>query len=306
MKNIYFLPAWGQSSKEMLETLKLQTPDQTGTWKSISATTKLFEADAFILQDYTTPEMESFLKLNDLWEQTYYFSREVPGAGPIKEYSQVKSFSYLKESSYLYTKWAYPNESNGGVSISYNSLMEEAAPEKSKNLLCIQSSKRILSGHRLRLKFIEKFCSQAPQSMDLYGNIIQDAAFKKFSNKFEMKENNKFLTSQEYKYCLAFDNGQYRNYFGTQFTDALLSWCIPIYWGAPNIEEFFPADSFITFDTTDEDEINRIVELINDPDDYAKRLPALTEARNLVLKKYNIWDTINEVVTTGKSTWGDF
>ena len=55
-----------------------------------------------------------------------------------------------------------------------------------------------------------------------------------------------------------------------------------------------------------EDEINRIVELINDPADYAKRLPALTEARNLVLNKYNIWDTINEVVTTGKSTWGDF
>ena len=130
MKNIYFLPAWGQSSTEMLETLKLQTPAQSGKWKSIAATTKLFEADVFILQDYTTPEMESFLKLNDLWEQTYYFSREVPGAGPIQEYSQVKSFSYLKESSYLYTKWAYPDENNGGVSISYDSFAQEEPIEK--------------------------------------------------------------------------------------------------------------------------------------------------------------------------------
>ena len=51
------------------------------------------------------------------------------------------------------------------------------------------------------------------------------------------------------------------------------------------------------------DEIELISNIINDPEDYKRRLPALKEARQLVLDKYNIWDTINEVITTGKSTW---
>jgi hypothetical protein len=288
----------------MFETLKHQTPNGQGSWKSIQGTNQLFDADAFILQDYTSDEMESFLKINNLWDRTYYFSREVPGAGPIKQYEAASTFSYLDGSSYLYTKWVYPDETNGGVSTSYDALLNAALPAKKKLMICIQSSKRRLHGHKLRLDFIEKFCTKAPQCVDLYGGITKDSTFAKFNNKHQMRENNKFLTSEDYKYCLAFDNGQYNNYFGTQFTDALLSWCVPVYWGAPNIDDFFPSGSFITFDATDENEIDRIIELINDPDDYAKRLPALTEARNLVLNKYNIWDTINEVVTTGKSTWG--
>jgi len=305
MTNIYFLPAWGNSSIELLEAMSLQTPQNSCEWKTIKGTKDIFEADAFILQDYTTAEMESFLKINNLWEKTFYFSREVPGAGPIKNYPGTHEYSYLDGSSYLFTKWIYPNEHNGGISTSYDALTNYSASKK-RNMLCVQSAKRILPGHNMRLDFIEEFCTIAPESFDLYGGITQDETFKNFSNLERLIENNKFQTCAEYKYCLAFDNGKYANYFGTQFTDSLLSWCVPIYWGAPNIEEFFPADSYISFDAEAPDrerEINRIIEIINDPQDYDRRLPALTKARNLVLNKYNIWDTIDEVITTGKSTW---
>jgi hypothetical protein len=34
-------------------------------------------------------------------------------------------------------------------------------------------------------------------------------------------------------------------------------------------------------------------------DDYDKRLPALTEARNLILNKFNFWPTIKSVIDRG-------
>jgi len=306
MTNVYFLPAWGNSSIELLNSMKSQTPKESGQWKNIQGTADLFAADAFILQDYTTPEMEGFLKSNNLWDATYYFSREVPGGGPTKDYPQIPhQYSFLNQSSYLYTKWVYPNVTNGGISTSYDSLQEYAV-SKSKNMLCVQSNKKFLEGHAIRIRFIENFCREAAGAFDLYGGIVQDSNFQSFKNREYLIANSKFLTSAPYRYCLAFDNGQYNNYFGTQFTDALLSWCVPVYWGAPNIGDFFPEDAYITFDAKNPDEIKRIVDLISDPSEYERRLPALKTARNLVLNKYNIWDTINEVVTTSKSTWGDF
>ena len=300
---VYFLPAWGNTPSQLLEAMKLQTPDNSGIWKHIEGTDNIFETDFFIMQDYTYPEMESFLDINNLWEKTYYFGREVPGGGPIKRYPQVKSFSYLDKNSYLFTKWVYPSQINGGVSTSYNELGSFKPPKKNKSMICVQSTKTILEGHKLRLRFIEKFSEKYPQEIDLAGSIAKSPKFIKFNNCIEMVDDDKFETCKDYKYCLSFDNGQYENYFGTQFTDALLSWCIPIYWGAPNIDNFFPEGSYISFDIKNENEIDRIINIINDPEDYDRRLPALKEARNLVLNKYNIWDTINEVITTGKSTW---
>ena len=101
---------------------------------------------------------------------------------------------------------------------------------------------------------------------------------------------------------MAFDNGQYNNYFGTQFTDAILSWTVPIYWGSPNIAEFFPEGSYISFDASNPDEVHRIVSTLK-RDDYEKRIPALKEARQLILNKYNIWPTVYEALTKGQVTW---
>jgi len=302
MHNIYFLPAWGNSSSELLEVMMLQTPSEAGIWKEIRGTNSLFEADTFIMQDYTYDEVEAFLRINNLWHKVIYFSREVPGGGPIKKYNDVRAFSYLDKSSYLFTKWAYPDKHSGGVSTSYDAL-SAVAPNKVRSMICIQSNKQILEGHLLRLEFIEEFCRRSPSELDIAGGIAREKRFTKLNDPVEMINDDKFATCMNYKYCLAFDNGQYNNYFGTQFTDSLLSWCVPVYWGAPNIGDFFPEDSYISFDVRNKNEIERIVDIINDPEDYNRRLPAIEKARNLVLNKYNIWDTIREVITTGKSTW---
>ncbi|CAK0839542.1 unnamed protein product [Prorocentrum cordatum] len=42
-----------------------------------------------------------------------------------------------------------------------------------------------------------------------------------------------------YQFVLVVENSRHRNYFTEKLLDALLSRCIPVYWGCPNIADFF-------------------------------------------------------------------
>ena len=124
--------------------------------------------------------------------------------------------------------------------------------------------------------------------LDLYGSI-------NFKN-CTLPDNDKFYALHNYKYCLSFDNQDHiGNFFGTQFTDSILYWTVPIYWGGANLDKFFPKDSFIQMDIRKQNEKERIVELLQN-ESYEKRLPALAEARDLILNKYNMWPIINNVI----------
>lgn len=303
MIKIYFAPAWGDTSETMLAVSSLQTPGQSGRWKNIQGTSDIREADYIIIQDYTEYEIENFIVSNNLFDRCLYFSREVPGGGPIKRYEGIKSFSYLDESSYLFTKWAYPSSMKAGVNISYDSLKQLKLSEKINKMICIQSNKRILHGHLLRLEFIERFCSKNTKDIDIAGSITKDQEFSRFMNHVNLKNDDKFETLLNYKYSLTFDNGQYKNYFGTQITDSLLTWTLPFYWGCPNIEEFFPVGSYVKIDITNDNEIQKISSIIEDESFFESNIESINNARELILDKYNMWNVIWEAVNFGETRW---
>ena len=290
---LYFMPVWGDSAETIYDTMRQQTPGQTGKWGSLEATLDISEADVYLIQDYTDAAIPDHSKV-------CYFAREVPGAGRVDFIPGVQRYSWIDSTSYLYTKWVYPQDSIGGVRLTYDFLQGEECPEKKKSLICIQSDKQFLVGHKKRIKFLKSFASQYPYEIDLSGKARQLLGFKGGGEDYVV---DKYATLKEYKYCMAFDNGQYKNYFGTQFTDAILAWTVPVYWGSPNIDEFFPEDSYISFDASNLTEVHRLASLLK-YDDYERRLPALKEARDLILNKYNIWPTVHEAVSTNRVTWG--
>jgi hypothetical protein len=64
---------------------------------------------------------------------------------------------------------------------------------------------------------------------------------------------------------------------------------LPFYCGCPNAAEYFPPESFIPLDIDDvAGSARRIRQAIAD-DEYSKRLPAILEARHLVLERYNLF-----------------
>lgn len=67
----------------------------------------------------------------------------------------------------------------------------------------------------------------------------------------------KFIEKKEealtdYKYSIVIENVRKDNYFTEKLLDCFAVGTIPIYWGCPNIEEFFDPRGIITFETADE------------------------------------------------------
>ncbi len=106
----------------------------------------------------------------------------------------------------------------------------------------------------------------------------------------EDHENNtdgKIDALKEFQYSIVIENHQQNNYFSEKFTDAILSWTMPIYFGCPNINCYFPNDCYYTIDINDKNVIENIQNILNKPIEE-KHIKAITKARELILNEYNL------------------
>ena len=75
---------------------------------------------------------------------------------------------------------------------------------------------------------------------------------------------------KDYKFSIAFENNSVKNYVTEKIIDAFMAGNIPIYWGCPNIAEYFNPDSFVNVHDYDsiEDAVARVREIDTNPDLY--------------------------------------
>jgi len=281
---IYFAPNWGLSSKEMVACYVNQTPNLDGCWNEISYTTNIEEADYVIIEDNCSTEvLNSFPK-----EKLLYFSREALDAGSHTRYpsDKVTRFSFWDGTGYLYTKWVYSGDL-AGINMTYSDLQKETkAPLKTKIISCTQTNKEMTPIHVARKAFIEKYAALYP--IDVYGSI--------FCANSVLEDNDKRTSLDPYKYSLCFDNQvTIKNFFGTQVTDSLLRWTVPIYGGGGDLGKYFPEKAFIKIDPTNLEDVDRVYDIIHN-DDLDIRQSAIAEARELIMNKYNLWPTIERII----------
>lgn len=284
MVKIYFAPNWGLSSKEMVSCYANQTPNLDGCWNEISYTTNIEEADYVIIEDNCSNEvLNSFPK-----EKLLYFSREALDAESHTRYpsDKVTRFSFWDGTGYLYTKWVYSGDL-AGVNMTYSDLQKEIkAPLKTKVISCTQTNKEMTPIHVARKAFIEKYAALYP--IDVYGSISCANSV--------LEDNDKRNSLDPYKYSLCFDNQvTIKNFFGTQVTDSLLRWTVPIYGGGGDLGKYFPEKSFIKIDPTNLEDVDRVYDIIHN-DDFDIRQSAIAEARELIMNKYNLWPTIERII----------
>lgn len=109
--------------------------------------------------------------------------------------------------------------------------------------------------HSKRLKVIEHFGAKG--LLDLYGSGWLDesrfpkqkretiaAIVKKLNPAFC---DDKINTISKYKFVVCFENIAYPGYVTEKIIDCFVAGAIPIYLGAPDIDKFVPADSYIDF-----------------------------------------------------------
>ncbi|WP_245292759.1 glycosyltransferase family 10 domain-containing protein [Pararhizobium arenae] len=156
-------------------------------------------------------------------------------------------------------------------------------PEKTKSIGTVCSTKR--QGHtlhRLRYDFTQAMAVRMPE-LDVFGHGHRQI-------------DDKASSIDPYKYHIAIENHLAPHHITEKLSDAFLGLSLPFYFGAPNAADYFPADSFIAIDIRKPDEAYRTMQEAIENGEYEKRLPAILEARRLVIEKHNILALIADVI----------
>lgn len=168
---------------------------------------------------------------------------------------------------------------------SYDQLVSENSPEKSESLSTVCSSKKQKhTVHHARYEFTLWLKERLP-AMEIFGHGVR----------FVEKKHN---AMDAYRYHLAIENHEAPHHWTEKFSDPLLSYCIPIYHGCPNLADYFPEDSYLPIDIGKKEEaLEIILSELADPQAYARRRDAMLEARRLVLNRYNMLALLSEHIS---------
>ena len=113
---------------------------------------------------------------------------------------------------------------------------------KNKLISMIYSHKKQLPGHKLRFAIAEKLIPKIgfSERIDLFGSgtgvYLQD----------------KGDACVDYMFQIAIENSKVKNYYCDKILDCFVTGTIPIYWGCPNIGDFFDERGIIIFETAKE------------------------------------------------------
>lgn len=167
---------------------------------------------------------------------------------------------------------------------SYDEIIATPPPAKTKKISTVCSSKQ--EGHtlhRLRFEFTRLLQEQI-------GEVVRFGHGYKW---IDIKAD----ALDAYEFHVAIENHYAPHVWTEKLADAFLGYCVPIYYGCPNVYDYFPEESLILIDLDDfEGSIKKIREIINTPGEYQRRFEAIKEARRRVIEEYNLIAMINKIV----------
>ncbi len=272
-----------------------QTPEGKGVWDGIRFTFEPVEACDLLI--VLNNQLQQDVAVQCPPENVWALMQEPYYAGLTdwmveKHDCFAKVFTHhraaYKNSKYIFSHPAIPWH----VHKTYDELMSVSASRKSKNLSWIVGDALDLPGHIKRRSFLEYIKGKRSLDLDLYGkkiNFIKD----------------KWDGLTPYRYSLAVENTSGVDYWTEKVADCFLAWTVPIYHGCPNLETYFPEESFIRINIEEpEASLERIRRVIRE-DNWEKRLPALEEARRLVLQRYQFFPHMTRYIQEWKASGGE-
>jgi hypothetical protein len=163
--------------------------------------------------------------------------------------------------------------------ISYDEIASLTPAIKTKDLGMVFSPKSMRHTlHRHRYDFMQLMMKRFPD-MDVFG---------RGANPLDDKE--EALSS--YRYHIAVENFIGPHHWTEKLSDAFLGLTLPFYCGCPNAMDYFPEESFIPIDIRNTEAAAFIIARAIANNEYEKRLPAILEARRLVMQEYNFFPVI--------------
>jgi hypothetical protein len=150
---------------------------------------------------------------------------------------------------------------------------------KTKQLSVFCSAQAWTDDHKMRLKFVKALKKHFGDTLDWFGNGIRPL-------------DQKWDGIAPYKYHLVLENQSRFDVITEKLYDAFLGLAYPIYYGAPNVGDYFDPSAIATINILDLHGSIKKIEQILAADPYQAALPALVESKNRVLTKYNLFERI--------------
>lgn len=159
----------------------------------------------------------------------------------------------------------------------------EFPSEKSHVISTVCSAKRQRHTlHALRHEFTRRLAAQLPE-LEVFGH-----GHRFIASKAEALD--------PFRYHLAIENHRAKHHWTEKLADAFLGGCLPIYFGCPNVFEYFPEDSLIPIGLDDFDASLETIRRAIADHAYQKCLPAIREARRLVLEEYSTFPMLARLI----------
>ena len=138
------------------------------------------------------------------------------------------------------------------------------------------------SKHKHRANYVRRVS-------ELFDNIVVRGSIA--GKRISLEDRGDIIKKSAMSICI--ENCSQQNYFTEKITDCLLAKTLPIYWGCPNISDFFPENSYRLIDLNKPE---GLMEIISKPV-TSEEMDALEIAKRLVLDKYNIWACIEQTIS---------
>ncbi|MDF5720714.1 MAG: glycosyltransferase family 10 [Rhizonema sp. PD37] len=289
-----------------------QTPHQFGVWGNLQMLATMPKPDFLLMYQFDFPivkeqksrfnpfgkqQQKSELNIDSLLrgvnkERIIYLLREPPLDEVVERnkqnYQQAQKYcgyvsgadDFAPTPDYMPAIWYHSN--------SFRELNEIQPMEKVSSCSWITSGINRTVNHQQRLQFLQSLQSNEIK-FDLYGRDLH--TWVKTSGEL----GNKWYGMAPYYYNLAIENYAENNwYVSEKLWDALLAWCLPIYYGGAAADKLLPPGSFLRLPSLDEKGIKYIQEVTSTPDAWYAAKEAIAEARQIILHKLNLLNWLSE------------
>ncbi|MBC8097431.1 MAG: glycosyltransferase [Akkermansiaceae bacterium] len=233
---------------------------------------------------------------NTLWEEVLACPRErtllltsEPAAVKVYGHGFLRQFGWVLTSQ---EPWVirHPGAiySQTGLIWFYAGTHDEVSANPPKNKAALiatvcSSKQQTHTLHKHRYQFTQRL-KQALPELEIFGHGVR-----------YIERKNEALDS--FRYHVAIENHVCQHHWTEKLADSFLGMCLPFYHGAPNAADYFPAESFIPINIHNFDEsLARIRQAIRDKE-YERRLPAIHEARRLVLERYSTFPQLARLIS---------
>lgn len=165
------------------------------------------------------------------------------------------------------------------VFMNYTDFINASIDRRLNKICVITSNKRLTKGHRDRIEFAMALKAEYPDKVDIFGN-----GFESIPDKFDIQ--------RHYKYSIVIENSSYLDYWTEKLSDTYLAGSFPIYFGAPNIHDFFNERELKSIDIHDFEKSKNVIKTILDQSVYDISITHIHKAKIKVLNNYNMFSII--------------